>query len=167
MVIVAIGTALTANSKTASTTPPTAASPNAAAPSAAPAATTAPATDNTAQAVADWWNGGGKSDLQAVTAALDAAGADGTAGNLSAMAQDCGRLSTAIANLQAIGPMPYHPAEKWLAKALALWSESAAQCQAGASSDNAESLEQATIEMNKGNNDLGRATSAIDRLSGS
>lgn len=105
--------------------------------------------------------------MQAVMADLGQVGTDARTESFSAVGQDCAQLSAAVTNLQADGPMPYRPAEKWLARALALWNEGAAQCEAGANSENPEMLVQSADEVNKGTNDLGRATKLVGGLIGS
>ncbi len=119
------------------------------------------------KAVVTWFNDGAKADMQAVTADLDQVGTDAKAENFLAVARDCQQLSTAVTNLQTDGPMPYRPAEKWLARALALWNEGAAQCAAGASSENPAILVRSGGEVNKGTNDINRTTRLVSDLIGS
>lgn len=63
--------------------------------------------------------------------------------------------------------MPYRPAEKWFARALSKFGESAAECQAGASSQNVSALAQALSEENAGIAGLTKATKAINALTNS
>jgi hypothetical protein len=131
----------------------------------APVTTTAP--ESTAQQVSNWADNGGQDGLNSIVTALGAISTDGQAGNFSAVAQDCQQLSTAIANTQAAGPIPDRRAEKWFAKALALYSEAAAQCTAGADTQDASAIEQATAEMSQGDVYLTKTTRVIKALNGS
>jgi hypothetical protein len=114
-----------------------------------------------------WYNNGGRSDLLALESAMTGIVAPAQAGDFTATAQACSTLSTAVANMEAAGPMPYHPAEKWFARALSKFDESAAECQAGASTQNVSALAQALSEEDAGLADLTKATKAINRLDNS
>ena len=99
-------------------------------------------------------------------AALGSIGTDGEAGSFPAVAQGCSQLSTAIADIQAVGPIPDPKAERPFAKALSLYGEAAAQCTAGAATQDASAIEQATAEMTQGDVYLGKTTRVIKSLNG-
>jgi hypothetical protein len=173
IVLGAINNALGANKTppskpTAAVTPKAAAtSPDPAATTVAPAATSAPAIYSTARAVVAWYNNGGKDALDDIGNDMTAIYADIQAGNYSAVGQDCAQVSTDVTNAQALGPVPYPRAERWMARALAKYSESAAQCQAGVSSQDASAIEEANADMGQGTADIGKAVKAMDALDNS
>jgi hypothetical protein len=138
----------------------------AATPSATPSPPAAPATPSVQSQLQTWYSDGAESSINAIVSALQSIQTDADAGNFAATASDCAQLGSAVTSLQSAGPMPYAPAEKWLARGLALYSESAAECQAGASSENAAQISQATAEENQADTDLTNATNAIKNLDG-
>lgn len=173
IVLGAINNALGAN-KTPPSKPTAAATPKAAATSpdpvattAAAAATTAPAIDSTARAVVTWYHNGGKTALDAIENDLNTIYTDTQAGNYSAVGQDCAQVGTDVTNAQALGPVPYPRAEKWMARALAKYSEAAAECQAGVSSQDASAIEEGNTDMGQGTADIDKAVEAINALDNS
>jgi hypothetical protein len=146
---------------------PTAASAATSAPAPQAAARKAPARAKAARRIRAWYDNGGHAALNAITADLGAVSQDAGDGNFSAVSRDCATLSGDIATAQAAGPVPYHPVEKWFARALSKYGEAAAECQAGASAEDVSSIEQATAEFGTGSTDLAKATKAITSLTGS
>jgi hypothetical protein len=132
----------------------------------APAATTAPAQVSTAQAVVSWYENGGHSGLNQIVAAENNVAQQAGAENFSGAAQACAGLATAVSNEEANGPIPDRRAEKWFAKALSKYDTAAAECQAGASTQNVSALIQAANDMNMGTTDLDKVTDVIKTLSG-
>lgn len=165
VLIAVVGTALGAGKpkKTADTKPHPAVTSAA---TTAPEPTAAPTTPSVSQQLQSWLSNGGQSAINAIVTDLGAIQSDGDAENFSAVASDCQALSTAVTNLQAVGPLPYPPAERPLARALAHYSEAASACVAGASTENAQQIAQATTDMTEGDTFLGRATAAIKNLGG-
>jgi hypothetical protein len=132
----------------------------------APASRRALAGVSTDRAIVTWFNGGAKADLQTVMADMGQISADAKTENFAAVEHDCVQLASAVTKLQANGPMPDDRAEKWLARALAEWNEGAAQCEAGANSENSEMMVQSADEVNQGTNDLARVTKLVSNLIG-
>jgi len=169
VIIGAIGSVLSGNktsSAPAAATSPKAAATTAPPATAAPSAATPPA-ETAGQQITDWVDNGGQTRLDAIGAALGSIGTDGEAGSFPAVAQDCSQLSAAIAGIQAAGPIPGPKAQRPLARALSLYGEAAAQCTAGAKTQDTPAIEQATAEMTQGEVYLGRTTRVIKSLNGS
>jgi hypothetical protein len=127
----------------------------------------APAPANAARRILAWYHHGGHKALDSITADLGAVSQDAGDGDYPAVGHDCAALSSDIATAQADGPVPYHPVEKWFARALSKYGEAAAECQAGAGTEDVSSIEQATAEFDAGSTDLAKATKAITSLIGS
>jgi len=166
IVVIVIITALGGSkSKTAATAAPPIPTPSVVATT--PAPTPAATTPSLAQQMTTWDDtDGGGAAMQAITTELGDLQSDAEAGNLSALGSDCAQLATDVSNLQAVGTLPYAPAARPLTRALSLYSQSAALCQAGANQDDAADIEQATTDLNRANVFLGRAVNRIKKLNG-
>jgi hypothetical protein len=170
-IIGAIGDVLGAG-KTPSPKPAAATTPAARATTPAPAAatappaaaTTAPAQETTAQKVIAWYENGGQGALNSIVTALGNIQQQGQDGNFPGAAQACAGLSTAVTNTEALGAIPFPRAEKWLARGLAQYQAAAAECQAGASTEDTSELALAVGSMSKANADIARATKLITAL---
>jgi hypothetical protein len=131
------------------------------------AATTAPAAVTTtaptvAQQVRTWYyQDGGKAGLADFVKAANEASLAGNSGDLNAMQQACADFQSAVTAINSAGPVPYPPAEQWMAKAMANYSTGAAECLAGVQGQNASLLQSAAAAISAGNTDLGNATTAI------
>lgn len=159
--------AATRPQRPAAASTPTAASAATSATAPESAAKKAPARVKAARRILGWYDNGGHEALNSITAGLGAVSQDAGDGNYPAVGQDCATLSGDIAAARAAGPVPYHPVEKWFARALSKYGEAAAECQAGASAEDVSSIEQATAEFDTGSTDLAKATKAITLLTGS
>lgn len=145
-----------------------AASPPPAKPSAtvppAPAATVStPA--SALSAIQSWYASGGHAALTQLTAALGAASHINPA-NPATADRACRKISTAVTTAQEAGPVPYKPAERWFARALAQYSVAAADCQAAAQSGDVAMIRSSSAHLGRGSADLVKATSAIRKLDG-
>ena len=140
-------------------------------PTASPAAATtpeAPAAD-TAGRVYAWGQSRSGRDLKRLTAALQAISAadrDVAGGDIAAAGTSCARLASAVTSAEAGPPIPYGRAEKWYARSLAKFQESAADCQAGVESDDAALVNEGTAALTEGSNDMARVSAAITALDG-
>lgn len=112
-----------------------------------------------------WYAGPGGTALNGVTSALGAIQSAGQSGNTSATGSACSQLASAVTTAQASPAMPYSPAEKWYTRGLAQYEQAAAYCQAGVSSMDTATIEQATVAIGAGNRDISHATAAINALS--
>jgi hypothetical protein len=108
-----------------------------------------------------WFHHGGAAGINAMSSALTTISQSGT--SFSAMGSACQQLSSAVVTLQSAGPIPYRPAERWLARSLALYSQAAADCQAGVQAESASELQQAVSDEGNATTDLNRVTAALNR----
>jgi len=113
--------------------------------------------------VLTWYDRAGQFGISKMTSALTTISQSG--GSFSAMGRACQKLSWAVQALQAAGPIPYRPAERWLARSLALYSQAATDCQAGVRTRSPSTLAQAISDESRGSTDLNRVTAAL-KLSG-
>jgi len=112
-----------------------------------------------------WYAGPGGTALNGVTSALNAVQSAAQSDNISATGSACSQLATAVTTAQAAPAMPYPSAEKWYTRGLAQYEQAAAYCQAGVSSMDTATIEQATVAIDAGNKDISHATAAINALS--
>ena len=112
-----------------------------------------------------WIAGPGGTALYGVTSALGAVHSAGQSENGSAMGSACSQLVSAVMTAQTAPAIPDPAAEKWWVRALAQYEQAAAFCQAGVSSMNTATIEQASAAMSVGNTDIAHTTAAVDALS--
>jgi hypothetical protein len=126
---------------------------------------TPPAVTTTSAALAfsSWYSDGGKSALGKLVAALGKAGA-ASPSDFPAMSAACSQVASAVTAMDDAGPIPYHPAERWIARALAEFSAGASDCQAGAQGQNVALLQKAAAEVTAGTTDLGKTTKALQAI---
>jgi hypothetical protein len=127
-------------------------------PAPVPAAVTSSPTP--AQAVNAWRQNGGKAALDALAAA-ETAVTKVPVGDMAGLAAECKSMQDAVTALQAAGPIPYPPAEAWLAKALAEYSAGAADCQAGAAAQSDPLLRQTIAAFDAANADMQKLDTAL------
>lgn len=136
-----------------------------------PAAPSTRPSEDEADRVIGWDDSTGRRVLTRLSAAMGAtARADKAAaatGGTAAAQSACARLASAVTAAETSPAIPDPAAARWLTRALARLQESAADCQAGASSDDAALINKGTAAMIAGEADLGRATAAIKTLDGS
>jgi hypothetical protein len=116
-----------------------------------------------AEAVSAWYSGGGKAALGKLITALGQAGA-ASPEDFPAMSAACAQVSAAVTAMDDAGPVPYAPAERWMARALAQFSAGSADCQAGVQGSDVSLLQKSAAAINAGSADLVRATKAIQSL---
>ena len=133
---------------------------NPASSSARPAAAS---TSSAASAIAAWDTSGGGKALRKLTTALGDAGKTDP-DNFTAMGDACQKVGTAVTSMQSAGPMPYPPAQKWLARALAQYSQGSADCQAGVQAGDARVIAEGVSHISHGTRDLEKATAALGAL---
>lgn len=98
---------------------------------------------------------------------LDAALRDAGKANpddFTALSAACSKVVAAVTAVQSAGPLPYKPAERWLARALAQYSAGSADCAAGTQSGDAREIEESASHVSQGSVDLGKMNKALSRL---
>jgi hypothetical protein len=142
-------------------TTPAVQSPAAAAITQTPVA--AATTQSPTQAVGAWWDAGGKSAWAQLVAALTGAG-KANPSDTAAFQVACAAVAAGATAVQSAGPVPYAPAEKWLAKALAEYSAGASDCQAGVQGSDGALLQKSAAEIVLGNTDLAKSSAALSSI---
>lgn len=109
---------------------------------------------NSTQRVDAWFNDAGKAELENLTDAIgDVQRAPNTAAALGAA---CGKLADTVASAQAGPQVPNAAAQSSFASALSQFAKAAADCQAGASSNDSALLTSAATEISAGSAELGK-----------
>jgi hypothetical protein len=86
------------------------------------------------------------------------------AGNVSGAASVCATLAEDVTNAQAAPPIPDPAAQFWYTRALADFSKAAADCHAGAQSQDAAMLNESTAALDAGARAMEKVTAAIRAL---
>lgn len=119
------------------------------------------------QQVYDWYHSDDHSAMLAwLTRALSSVAKADATGSPTIAGLACAHLASSVTAMLSIPPIPDLMAARWFTRALAELGKSAADCQAGAQSENVAMINEGTAAMSAGIRDMARATSAIKALSG-
>lgn len=132
--------------------------------------TSSPATSPTAvdysAAMSTWDSDGGGSALDGLSAALTkftnqvSDDPSNFAGDLSA----CQRVEHAVLTMRQAGPMPVPVAERWFRPALGHMFNAAIDCITGTEDVSPPEINDGTVQMDKGDVDLGKAVKALHKI---
>lgn len=110
----------------------------------------------------DWWTGGAKARLNAITTDLGKIRTDGH--DYTAYNTDCGTLSTDVTAALAYKPNPDAQAQTHWATSLSDLQQAATDCQAGATTLDASVIAKAGVEIRAGNTELSAAMARMTAL---